>query len=70
MVFGIEEQFYIIWPLLLWAGLKSEAQFAGDYDVYLALVRSCAQRFGVDLLGYSPLTRRIADLVHWVVALH
>ena len=35
-----------------------------DYDVYLALACSCAQRFGVDLIGYCLMP----DHVHWVVS--
>ncbi len=34
-----------------------------DYEVYLTQVRTNAQRFGTDLLGYCCMTNH----VHWVV---
>jgi putative transposase len=34
----------------------------GDYEIYLALVRSSAVRFGSDLLGYCLMPNH----VHWI----
>jgi len=47
-------------------GVDRQEVFSGDadYNIYLALVRSCAQRFGVDLLGYCLMPNH----VHWVVS--
>jgi putative transposase len=47
-------------------GLDRQQVFScdADYDVYLGLVRSCAERSGVALLGYCLMPNH----VHWVVA--
>ncbi len=34
-----------------------------DYSIYLGLIRSCAERFGVNLLGYCLMPNH----VHWVI---
>ena len=36
----------------------------GDYEVYLALVQSCASKFGTDLPGFCLMPNH----VHWVAA--
>jgi peptidoglycan/LPS O-acetylase OafA/YrhL len=57
---GIEEQFYIIWPLLLWAGWKSKLNLLGITIAVLAISFSVnvGQAYSDPVAAfYSPLTR-------------
>ena len=68
---GIEEQFYIVWPLLLWATLKKKVNWLAVISAIIAIsfaLNLYSAQFNVIADFYSPQTRFWELLVGSLVA--